>query len=253
MSAPESELRAAPVVLRGELYGRRPNGVGTPLLECLTGYLARVCEARSISVVDALDLFLRPLVPPKLLRSRQQLPRYLKSHIASNFDGMTWHADAAVMALEELMGETGLAVRTHACRGAGFSPGTPPGPSMVAASGGARCVTVPGTEMGWSRGSHCSFAWSLCSGARSIVSGSANVAHHATVRNHLWHNASPCPTATIAARGCRSEIPFAKAVASTRTVKAMPSGSGGSPWSWDRCCPCRPTRRGSPTPGGSRP
>ena len=112
MSAPQSEPRAVPAIVAGVLYGRRPNGVGTPLLECLSGYLARVCEARSISVVDALDLFLRPLVPPKLLRGRRQLPRYLKAHIASNFDGMTWHADAAVIALEELTGETGLGVHT---------------------------------------------------------------------------------------------------------------------------------------------
>ena len=94
------------------LYGRRPRGVGTPLLESLSGYLARVCEARSISVTDALDVFVRPLVSPKLLRSSSHLPRYLKNHIASDFDGMTWRAHAAVRALEVLTGETDLAVHT---------------------------------------------------------------------------------------------------------------------------------------------
>lgn len=94
------------------LYGRRPNGVGTPLVESLSGYFARVCEARSISVVDALDVFVRPLVSPKLLRARSQLPRYLKSHMASDFDGMIWRAHAAVRALERLTGETDLSVHT---------------------------------------------------------------------------------------------------------------------------------------------
>ena len=112
MSAPQSAPRAVPAVLRGALYGRRPNGVGTPLLECLSGYLARVCEVRSISVVDALDLLVRPLVPPKHLGIRLQLFRYLKMQIATNFDGMNWHADAAVVALQELTGENGLAVHT---------------------------------------------------------------------------------------------------------------------------------------------
>ena len=112
MSISESARPAVPATLRGALYGRRPIGVGTPLLECLSGYLARLCEARSISVVDALDVLLRPLVPPKLLRSRHQLPRYLTAHIALNFDGMTWHADAAVVALQALTRETCLAVHT---------------------------------------------------------------------------------------------------------------------------------------------
>lgn len=94
------------------LYGRRPKGVGTPLLESLSAYFARVCEARSISVVDALDVFVRPLVSPKLLRSRQHLPRYLKTHIAGDFDGMTWRAQAAVRALEVLTEEADLAVHT---------------------------------------------------------------------------------------------------------------------------------------------
>ena len=104
-----------PGVLANEsavLYGRRPRGVGTPLLESLSGYLARVCEARSISVVEVLDVFVRPLVSPKLLRSRGHLPRYLKMHIASDFDGMTWRAQAAVGALEVLTEEADLAVHT---------------------------------------------------------------------------------------------------------------------------------------------
>ena len=112
MIGSESVSRSVPASLKGVLYGRRPNGVGTPLLESLSGYLARLCEVRYISVVDALDLLLRPLVPDKLLRGRDQLPRYLKTHIASDFDGMTCHADGAVVALQELTGETGLAVHT---------------------------------------------------------------------------------------------------------------------------------------------
>ena len=112
MSSTGSRRRAVRGNVEGALYGRGPNGVGTPLLESLSGYLARVCEARSISVVEALDVFVRPLVPPKLLRGRPQLPRYLRTNIASDFDGMTWRAHAAVSALEVLTGETGLSVHT---------------------------------------------------------------------------------------------------------------------------------------------
>ena len=112
MSGGGSLRRIVPDNLDGALYGRRPNGVGTPLLESLSGYLARVCEARSVSVVDALNVFVRPLVPSKLLRSRSHLPRYLHANIASDFDGMTWRAHAAVQALEVLTGNTDLTVHT---------------------------------------------------------------------------------------------------------------------------------------------
>ena len=112
MSSTGSRRRAVRGNVEGALYGRGPKGVGTPLLESLSGYLARVCEARSISVVDALNVFVRPLVPPKLIRERLQLPRYLKTNIASDLDGMTWRAHAAVRALEVLTGETGLSVHT---------------------------------------------------------------------------------------------------------------------------------------------
>ena len=98
--------------LKRPLYGRQPNGVGTPLVECLSGYLARVCEARSISVVDALDLFVRPLSPGKFLRDRVQLPRYLMSVIAGDFDGMTSRTDTAIAALQTLTGEPDLAKHT---------------------------------------------------------------------------------------------------------------------------------------------
>ena len=52
-----------PLPPRTVLYGRCPVGVGTPLVESLSGYVARLCAARAVRITDVLDRLVRPLVP----------------------------------------------------------------------------------------------------------------------------------------------------------------------------------------------
>ena len=124
MSLPSSCSGPASVPERPVLYGRIPNAVGTPLVESLTSYLARVSAARGLLVTDVLDLLLRPLVPPGTLRPRRDLSWFLTCHVSS-FDGAGDPAVAVVRALERLTGRADLVLHTFLPWRGMFSPHGP--------------------------------------------------------------------------------------------------------------------------------
>jgi hypothetical protein len=58
-------LSSPPVPPRSQLYSLQPVGVGTGLVESLTGYVARLAEAHSVSVGDLVGRLLSDLASPK--------------------------------------------------------------------------------------------------------------------------------------------------------------------------------------------
>ena len=124
MSLPSSCSGPASVPERPVLYGRIPNAVGTPLVESLTSYLARVSAARGLLVTDVLDLLVRPLLPPGTLRPRRDLSWFLTCHVSS-FDGAGDPAVAVVRALERFTGQADLVLHTFLPWREMFSPHGP--------------------------------------------------------------------------------------------------------------------------------
>lgn len=96
-----------PLPPRSVLYGRCPAGVGTPLVESLSGYLARLCAARAVRIVDVLDRLVRPLVPENTLPPYKELSWLLVQQFA-DFDGLGCQAEALVAALARLTGRVDL-------------------------------------------------------------------------------------------------------------------------------------------------
>jgi TniQ len=58
-------LSSQPVPPRSQLYSLQPVGVGTGMVESLTGYVARLAEAHSVSVGDLVGRLLSDLASPK--------------------------------------------------------------------------------------------------------------------------------------------------------------------------------------------
>ena len=58
-------LSSPPVPPRSQLYSLQPVGVGTGMVESLTGYVARLAEAHSVSVGDLVGRLLSDLANPK--------------------------------------------------------------------------------------------------------------------------------------------------------------------------------------------
>jgi hypothetical protein len=58
-------LSSHPIPPRSGLYALEPIGVGTPLVESLSGYVARLAEAHSVSVGDLVGLVLSDIPNPK--------------------------------------------------------------------------------------------------------------------------------------------------------------------------------------------
>ena len=100
-----------PLPPRSVLYGRSPAGVGTPLVESLSGYLARLCAARAVRIVDVLDRLVRPLVPDSTLPPYRQLSWLLVQQFVE-FDGLGRQAEAFVAAVARLTGRADLAGHT---------------------------------------------------------------------------------------------------------------------------------------------
>lgn len=96
---------------RPPLYGARPLGLGTPLVESLIGLFARLCRARHVLARDVLDALVRPLVPPGTLLPYCELPRFL-SQQAARLDGMQAQSAAFAGALERLTGLSDLDLHT---------------------------------------------------------------------------------------------------------------------------------------------
>ena len=105
---------------RPALYGPRPRGVGTPLVESLTGFLTRLCRARHVLVRDVLDSLVRPLVPSRTLPPWSALTLFLAQQVVQ-FDGMRPQSSSVVSALERLTGLSHLVLHTF-LPWAGLSP-----------------------------------------------------------------------------------------------------------------------------------
>jgi len=58
-------LSSPPVPPRSQLYSLQPVGVGSGMVESLTGYVARLAEAHSVSVGDLVGRLLSDLANPK--------------------------------------------------------------------------------------------------------------------------------------------------------------------------------------------
>ena len=69
-------LSSPPVPPRSQLYSLQPVGVGSGMVESLTGYVARLAEAHSVSVGDLVGRLLSDLANPKggIVTSRPRLP-----------------------------------------------------------------------------------------------------------------------------------------------------------------------------------
>ena len=86
---------------RVPLYGRHPAALGTGFVESLSSFVARLCVARSVSVVDVFDFLVRPLVPGGFLNPRGYLSFYL-SHDSVALDGVGSRTRHFVAAFEQL-------------------------------------------------------------------------------------------------------------------------------------------------------
>ena len=106
-----SRAGTAPASRRPVLYGCRPLGEGTPLIESLTGFLARLCGARNLRVRDVLDHLVRPLVPIGMLPQRRALGWLLHAGF-DWFDGLRPQLAPFVSAMEHLTGLSGLGLHT---------------------------------------------------------------------------------------------------------------------------------------------
>lgn len=89
------------------LYGRVPAGVGTPLVESLTGFVSRLAMARHLSVWSIFRRLICPLVPRELLVGENGASYWDQGFfgsLAPTWNGHGEHVEALVDALAELTG-----------------------------------------------------------------------------------------------------------------------------------------------------
>ena len=96
---------------RVPLYGCSPRGVGTPMVESLTGFVGRLAVARQLPSSAIFERLVRPLVPEGVLPDRWRLSNFLASGAVA-CDGHGPSAEALVRALTGLTGLRGLASLT---------------------------------------------------------------------------------------------------------------------------------------------
>ena len=72
-------LSSPPVPPRSQLYSLQPIGVGTGMVESLTGYVGRLAEAHSVSVGDLVGRVLSDLANPPMVGSSPLRPRLSES------------------------------------------------------------------------------------------------------------------------------------------------------------------------------
>jgi len=68
-------LSSQPVPPRSRLYSLQPVGVGTGMVESLTGYVARLAEAHSVSVGDLVGRLLSDLASPGIVTAGAKAAR----------------------------------------------------------------------------------------------------------------------------------------------------------------------------------
>ena len=78
---------------RSRLYALEPIGIGTPFVESLSGYIARLADAHAVSVGDLVGRELSPLASkplisfgPSIIRSRANSHRFhSRAHAINGF------------------------------------------------------------------------------------------------------------------------------------------------------------------------
>ena len=71
---------------RSRLYALEPIGIGTPFVESLSGYIARLAEAHAVSVGDLVGRELSPSVSKPLTQSRANSQRFhARAHAINGF------------------------------------------------------------------------------------------------------------------------------------------------------------------------
>ena len=97
---------------RAPLYGCSPLGVGTPLVESLTGFVGRLAVARHLPSSAVFDGLIRPLmIPGTSLPDGRYLRRFLEAGVIT-YDGLGVPAEQLVSVLERLTARPNLAVHT---------------------------------------------------------------------------------------------------------------------------------------------
>lgn len=96
---------------RVPLYGCSPRGVGTPLVESLTGFVNRLAVARHLPCSAVFDGLVRPLVPRGVVPDSHQLTHFFTAGVVV-YDGLGPWAEALVVALTHLTGLPDLAFHT---------------------------------------------------------------------------------------------------------------------------------------------
>ena len=89
------------------LYGRVPAGVGTPLVESLTGFVSRLAVARHLGVWSIFKRLVCPLIPGEMLEGERGASYWRQGFfgpLAGSWNGHGKHVEALVDALAELTG-----------------------------------------------------------------------------------------------------------------------------------------------------
>ena len=99
------------MIPRVPLYGPEPVGVGTALIESLTGFVNRLAIDRYLAPADVFDHLVRPLVSKGVVREKLGLSLFLATG-AVVYDGMGGPAEEVVGALTRLSGLENLSYHT---------------------------------------------------------------------------------------------------------------------------------------------
>jgi hypothetical protein len=99
----EWKLELAPVSPRSVLYGLEPIGIGTPQVECLTSYIARLAEAHCVFP----GILMRKLIAPFVRDSTSYKDNWYSMNLkrvfeTSSLNGIALQATIAVHAFEAL-------------------------------------------------------------------------------------------------------------------------------------------------------
>ena len=99
------------MVPRVPLHGPTPFGVGTPLIESLTGFIGRLAVARHLTSPVIFHHLVRPLVSEEVVKERSRLAGFL-ARSAVGYDGLGEPAEELVGALTHLTGLENLRLHT---------------------------------------------------------------------------------------------------------------------------------------------
>jgi hypothetical protein len=108
----EWDLTPLSIPPRSALYATSPIGMGTPLVESLTGYITRLAEAHSVFSGPLLYKLIVPLVPGYTSSAKQHALFRESGDRSTLLNGTGRRAQYAVSALEKLTLRTDLSFLT---------------------------------------------------------------------------------------------------------------------------------------------